>query len=130
MLWSCTATPPSSDAATSAAAESAASATITAETLGRQIADGSAPPVLDVRSAAEFAAGHVPGATNIPHDQLASRLSEVPARPDEELVVYCHSGRRAAMAEETLRKAGYGHLRDLQGHWSAWSAAGLPIQAP
>src|SRR5258708_5582292 len=43
--------------------------------------------VLDVRPAAEYAAGHIPGAVSVPHDQLAARLSELPAGPD--IVAYC-----------------------------------------
>ena len=46
--------------------------------------------VLDVRTPEEFAAGHVPGAVNVPHDQLASRLAEVPK--DKDVVLYCQSG--------------------------------------
>ena len=43
----------------------------------RRIADGSAPVVLDVRSDAEFRAGHIPGAVHIPHDELAGRIDEL-----------------------------------------------------
>ena len=59
-------------------------------------ADAKALFVLDVRTPEEYAAGHVPGAVNIPHDQLASRLAEVPK--DTEVVLYCRSGRRAEIA--------------------------------
>jgi rhodanese-related sulfurtransferase len=60
--------------------------------------------IVDVRSPAEFAAGHVPGATNLPVDELGARLSEVPA--DRMVVVYCASGMRSARAAGMLRAAG------------------------
>jgi rhodanese-related sulfurtransferase len=96
--------------------------------LAERIRTGTAPLILDVRTPEEFAAGHVPGAINIPHDQLESRLAELPAELDTEIVVHCKSGRRAGIAEETLSRAGYENLEDLKGHWQAWSAADLPVE--
>lgn len=86
-----------------------------------------APIILDVRSQAEFDAGHVPGAVLIPHDQLAGRLAEL----DRErwVLVYCKSGRRAAMAEEVLVKNGF-DVRQIEGSWNRWSAEGRPAQTP
>jgi len=57
-----------------------------------------------VRTTGEFAGGHLTGATNIPVEQLANRLSEVAAK---EVVVYCRSGRRSAIAAEMLRAEGH-----------------------
>lgn len=96
--------------------------------LAERIRAGTAPLVLDVRTPEEFSAGHIPGAVNIPYDQLESRLAELPAEPDTEIVVHCKSGRRAGIAEETLSRAGYKNLKDLEGHWQAWSAANLPVE--
>lgn len=59
--------------------------------------------LLDVRTSAEFAAGHIRGAVNIPVQELASRLGEV---PEGRVVVYCHSGRRSATATEMLEAEG------------------------
>lgn len=101
---------------------SAGVGTITAETLL------SSPPadalVLDVRSREEFASGHVPGATNIPHGELADRLGELGSVKDRALVVYCESGRRAGMAQETLLASGFTKLLHLEGDMKAWRAAG------
>lgn len=101
-------------------------ATITAQQLALRIARGSPPVVLDVRTREEYAQGHIPGALNIPHDELAGRLSEIPGDPSEEIVVHCQSGRRAGMAEQVLREHGYTDVRDLVGHWQGWQAANLP----
>jgi len=84
--------------------------------------------VLDVRTPEEFAAGHVPGAVNISHEQLAARLAEVPK--DKDVVLYCRSGKRAGMAADVLRANGYTRLSHLEGDMLAWSANGRPIAKP
>jgi rhodanese-related sulfurtransferase len=83
--------------------------------------------VLDVRSPEEFAQGHVPGAVNIPQDQVALRLAEVPK--DKDVVMYCRSGRRTALAAEVLSANGYTRLSHLEGDMNAWMEKGRPIQA-
>lgn len=68
--------------------------------------------LLDVRTPEEFAAGHVPGAINIPVDQLEQRLGEL-GPTDAPIVVYCHSGRRSARAARLLDKQGYRDVLDV-----------------
>lgn len=82
--------------------------------------------VLDVRTAGEFASGHVPGAVNIPVDGLAERLMDVPK--DKDVVIYCQSGRRAAIAAKTLADNGYTRLSHLEGDIAAWKANGRPLE--
>lgn len=82
--------------------------------------------VLDVRTPAEFAAGHVPGARNVSHDELPARLAELSALKSKELVLYCRTGRRTAIAEQTLRAAGFTKLLHLEGDFAAWDAAKQP----
>ena len=91
-------------------------------------ADAKALFVLDVRTPDEYAAGYVPGAVNIPHDQLASRLSEVPK--NREVVVYCRSGRRSEIAGQVLADHGYTKLEHLQGDMQGWQAAQRPVDVP
>ena len=86
--------------------------------------------VLDVRSTGEFASGHVPGASNIPHDALAARLAELGDDRGRPVVVYCESGRRAGMAASTLLEAGFTDVRHLAGDMGAWRAAGRPTETP
>lgn len=102
---------------------------IAAEDLAKRINSGTAPVVLDVRSPAEYASGHIPGAINIPHTELAARLSEIPTAKSGEIVVHCQGGGRAATAESILVSAGYTGVRDLQGHMSGWVQRGLPVEA-
>ena len=101
-----------------------------AELLGPQAGAGEGPLVLDVRSEKEFAAGHVRGAVNIPHDRLGDRLAEVEAYRDQEIVVYCESGRRAGIAAEILSEAGFKRLGHLSGDMSGWRADGHPVASP
>jgi rhodanese-related sulfurtransferase len=89
-----------------------------------------APVLLDVRSAEEFAAGHIPGAIHIPYDEIPSRLAELAEYRDAELVVYCRTGRRAGIAEATLREAGFSSVSDLDGHMREWTAARHPVTDP
>jgi len=84
--------------------------------------------VLDVRAPEEFVTGHVPGAVNIPYDQVAARLAEVPK--DKDVVLYCRSGRRAGMAAEVLAANGYTRLKHLEGDMTAWIEKGRPVETP
>lgn len=83
--------------------------------------------VLDVRTPEEFAQGHVPGAVNIPHDQVSAHLGDIPK--DKDVVLYCRSGRRAGMAAEVLKANGYDHLLHLDGDMNAWMEKARPMQA-
>jgi len=74
--------------------------------------------LLDVRTPGEYADRHLPGAVNIPVQELAARLGEVGAK-DRSVVVYCRSGHRSANAAAMLRQAGYAQVHDL-GAMSRW----------
>jgi len=77
--------------------------------------------VLDVRSAAEFDEGHIPGAINIPFDAIGGRITELGPSGQRDIVVYCRSGRRSAIALTTLKEAGFSRLFHLEGDWLRWS---------
>ncbi len=94
--------------------------------LAGRLEAGNTPLVLDVRTPGEFADGHIPSAVNIPHDELAARLDELPSDRGAEIVVHCKSGRRAGVAEAVLVEAGYTNLSDLEGHWLGWVEADRP----
>jgi phage shock protein E len=85
--------------------------------------------LLDVRTPDEFAAGHIPGAVNIPHDQLPNRLAELAGAKNKEVVVYCRSGRRSAIAQETLTKEGFKSVKHLEGDMLKWEADKRPTAA-
>jgi hydroxyacylglutathione hydrolase len=81
--------------------------------------------VLDVRRGDEFAAGRVPGATNVPHTRLAARLKDVPR--DRSIVVHCQGGTRSAFATALLQREGYDAV-NLAGGFGAWQKAGGAIE--
>ena len=86
-----------------------------------------APPVvLDVRTPQEYAAGHVPGALNVPHKALPDRLAEVLGFRHREVVLYCERGKRSDMAREVLLEAGFTSVQHLQGHMVEWRRQRLP----
>ena len=102
-------------------------APLPAERLVEQQRTGQGPLLLDVRRADEFSDGHIAGALNIPVEQLASRTGALGVPRDREIVVYCVSGRRASLAQETLQALGYSHVRQLDGSLNAWRLQHLPL---
>ena len=83
--------------------------------------------ILDVRSAEEFAEGHVPGALNVPHSEIASRLATL-GSIQKPVLVYCRSGRRADIALKALADLGFERLYHLDGDMQAWQSDSLPIE--
>lgn len=82
--------------------------------------------LIDVRTPEEFAAGHVPGAKNVPLDAIGSRIDEVGVA-GAEVYVICQSGRRSLAASQTLAAKGLKPINVLGGT-AAWKAAGLPTE--
>lgn len=79
---------------------------------------------VDVRSSTEFAAGHVPGAVNIPMDQVEARLDDF--HPNLPVVLICKSGTRARMVWALLQQC-RPDVTVLDGGTDAWAKAGLPM---
>lgn len=124
------ATPPANPATAPAPQDILATVpAISAAALEPSLATPQAPVVLDVRTPEEYAAGHLPGARLVPHDQLGARLAELAASKDQEVIVYCRSGRRAALAIDTLKRAGFSRVGHLQGDFQGWSAEGREVVA-
>jgi rhodanese-related sulfurtransferase len=102
---------------------------VTRQELARRLEDGDRLVVLDVRPAAEHAAGHLPGAVSIPVGELHRRLQELPG--DREIVAYCR-GPYCAFAHEAvalLRQEGFS-ARRLEDGLPEWQAAGLAVARP
>ena len=103
-----------------------ASEQITAADLATQIQAGTAPLIVDVRSPEEYAAGHVPGAINLPFREIDQHLEMLRSHP--QLVIYCERGVRANIAEATLAEAGLDNVLHLAGHMSGWRQDNLPTE--
>ena len=83
--------------------------------------------ILDVRSAEEFAEGHVPGSLNVPHSEIASHLAAL-GSIQKPVLVYCRSGRRADITLKALADLGFERLYHLDGDMQAWQSDSLPIE--
>lgn len=101
-----------------------------AEDLQQQMAGAAAPSILDVRGADEFIGnlGHIPGAVNIPLDDIPNRLSEIKAGGGKPVIVVCRTDKRSARAAELLRDAGLGEVRVLRGGMERWNQVGLRVE--
>jgi glyoxylase-like metal-dependent hydrolase (beta-lactamase superfamily II)/rhodanese-related sulfurtransferase len=77
-----------------------------------------APAILDVRRRGEFGESHIPGAQNIPLDELPERLSEIDR--EHPLAVICAGGYRSSIASSLLARAGFANVRNVQGGTEAW----------
>lgn len=84
--------------------------------------------VLDVRDGAEFAAGHLPKARNIPVRELEKRLDEIARYKDKPVIVTCRGSARAATACRFLKRAGFSQVYQLRGGVAAWQQASLPVE--
>lgn len=74
--------------------------------------------LVDVRSPAEFVSGHIPGAVNMPVNEIGSRFEHLGAK-DKPVIVYCASGTRSALARSVLKGKGFAQVFNL-GSMNRW----------
>ncbi len=93
-----------------------------------QVKSGEAGVVLlDVRTAGEFAAGHIEGALNIDVEGMTFEGEIKSLDPSKTYAIYCQSGRRSRIAVETMTNAGFTKLFNLDQGIASWTNAGLPV---
>ena len=97
------------------------------DALLEQLQTGESPIILDVRSPREFQQGHVPGAVNLPYQQIGRRMADLEQVRDRQIVVYCEVGPRARVAQSMLQQAGFADVRHLAGDMAGWRRARLPV---
>jgi rhodanese-related sulfurtransferase len=81
--------------------------------------------LIDVREPVEYAAGHVPGAVNLPQADLADRLEELPR--DRPLLLICQGGYRSLRAAQFLKQIGFEQVASVAGGTAAWAETGKPL---
>jgi rhodanese-related sulfurtransferase len=86
--------------------------------------------IVDVRTATEFAGGHLPQARHIALEELTAKAAQVSKNKKTPLLLVCQSGQRAQKAQAVLAGAGYAEIHVLQGGLAAWQQAGLPVVKP
>ena len=94
--------------------------------LAGEMAGAASPVLLDVRTAGEFAAGHIAGAINVPVTSLSGRLPSLGDLGGRPVVAICLSAHRSPPAVRLLRRTGI-DARQLAGGMIAWRMAGLPV---
>ncbi|NBD28361.1 rhodanese-like domain-containing protein [Paenibacillus glycinis] len=94
-----------------------------------KLKEGQSSKVIDVRSPEEFEQGHIPGAQNIPIDQLSDRISEIPI--EQPIITYCnmnHPGHsRGEKAQQLLSEKGF-KVKAIDGGFNEWNRLKLPIE--
>lgn len=96
-------------------------------------------PLVDVRPASMFEAGHIPGAVNVPlvvpedgsmvpDDQLVAAVKAAGVQPEDDVVLYCQTGLHAGLAADTLAQNGFTDVELYSGSMNDWTAKGLPTE--
>lgn len=83
--------------------------------------------IVDVRDPAEFAAGHVRNAINLPLKNFSGGLGALDKHKSKKVIVVCQNGTQAARASAQLNAAGFAEVFSLEGGLTAWQTQGLPV---
>lgn len=86
--------------------------------------------LIDIREPEEHATGVAAGARLLPMRQLDRRLHEIPASPEQPVLLICNTQNRSSATLRALRKQGYGHVRYVSGGMSEWARRGWPMVKP
>jgi len=89
---------------------------VTPEQVSDYVGNGT---IVDVRGAAEYRSGHIPGALNIPLPELQASLPALPR--DRRLLVHCHGGTRSAIAASVLMRMGFPRVANLKGGFAEYA---------
>jgi rhodanese-related sulfurtransferase len=85
--------------------------------------------ILDLRTPEEFAEGHIPGAKNIPHDQVTTPAALAEIKKYKTVYLHCRSGGRVGIATQMLAATGLTHFVCIVGSGMPdWQAAGYPVK--
>ena len=85
------------------------------EELQQKLNDKAPIVLLDVRTQEEFDNGHIPGALLLPYDEIDQKAAQLLLEKEKEIIIYCRSGRRSAIAKDSLEALGYNNVKDFGG---------------
>lgn len=95
--------------------------------------------LVDVREPAEYLKAHIPGAVSLPRGMIefdmhkiidqARKNRDIP-QEETEIVLYCGTGGRSALAARVVEEIGYRNVKSMSGGIVAWAEAGLPVTTP
>lgn len=96
-------------------------------------------PIIDVRPAAMYDAGHIPGAVNlplvrpedgsmVPDEEIVQAMEAQGVGPEDDVVLYCQTGYHAALAAQTLAHEGYEDIELYSGSMEDWNARSMPVE--
>ena len=104
---------------------------ITLQELSETLASPNPPLVAEILGPHHFARGHLPGAVNLPLEDLVARVAQVLPDKSAQLVVYCASSscQNSELAQRKLQSLGYQNVRVFRGGKAAWQQAGLLLSA-
>ena len=93
--------------------------------------------LIDIREPAEYARGHIPGSIHVPRGMLEFQIMKTlehlgitAEAADADMVLYCGTGGRSALATKSLDDMGFRNVRSMDGGIVAWNEAGLPVEVP
>mgnify|MGYP006439188777 CR=1 FL=1 len=105
--------------------------TIDREELRNKLAKGNVV-LIDTLPASAYARGHIPGAINLPSEEIVACAPAQIPNTETEIIVYCKNGpcQRSGKAATRLEQLGYTQVRDYHAGQDDWTAAGLPLHRP
>lgn len=83
--------------------------------------------IVDLRSAQEYADGHISGAIHLPVAEVGERVSELDKYKDSTIVLVCKMGQHSGATSRVLKGAGFNDVRRLDGGMSEWTSANMPV---
>ena len=101
----------------------------TVEAVKQRLDAGEQLTLVDVREESEWAAGRLPGAVHLGKGVIERDAEKVLPDEEAEIILYCGGGFRSALAADNLQKMGYRNVLSMDGGFSGWKSAGLPITA-
>lgn len=83
--------------------------------------------VVDLRSESEFKEGHITDAISLPYTELGTRVSELDKYKEQPIILVCKMGQHSSAASKSLRDAGFGNVKRMNGGMAEWGNANMPV---